>query len=95
MGYCCSSIICTITWYQTDSEINDNYQYYKSISKYGLIGKESTKYCPISEYDNSSFTNTYIGLCSKSSTSQNAELELKLGETFGQNSFCVLSSLIK
>ena len=81
--------------YQTDSGRMDYYQYYKSISEYGLIGKESAKYCPISEYDNSSFTNTYIGLCSKSSTSQNAELELKLGETFGNSSFCVLSSLIK
>ena len=81
--------------YQTDSGSKDYYHYYKEISDYGLIGKESTKYCPISEYDSSSLTNSFIGLCSETTTSQDAELENKLGETFGNSSFCVLSSLIR
>ena len=75
--------------YTTLEEKNEDHQFYSNY----IIGKSSTKYCPISEYDTSSRTNTYIGLCS--GKSQDASLEEKIGEFYSDKSFCVLSSLIK
>ena len=69
----------------------DYHEFYSN----NIVGKESANYCPISEYDDSSRTNTYIGLCSKESTGIDSTLENKLGETFSSKSFCVISSLIQ
>ena len=68
---------------------NEDHQFYSNY----MVGKDKTKYCPISEYDTSSRTNTYISLCS--GKSQDAFLESKIGEFYSDKSFCVLSSLIK
>ena len=60
----------------------------------GYGGIENTNYCPISEYNNRNLDYIYIGRCSEERTSIEPELEIKLGESFKSNSFCVLSSLI-
>ena len=75
--------------YETSEMKNEDHQFYSNY----IVGKDKTKYCPISEYDTSSRTNTYIGLCS--GESQDAFLESKIGEFYSDKSFCVLSSLIK
>ena len=60
----------------------------------GIGGAKSTKYCPISEFINNQ-DYIYKGLCSEQETSEDIDLETKLGESFTSESFCVLSSLIR
>ena len=50
--------------YEISGPKADYHEFYSN----NIVGKESANYCPISEYDDSSRTNTYIGLCSKEST---------------------------
>ena len=66
-------------------------EYYQS----GYAGRKSTNYCPISEYNEPDINYIYTGRCSTSKTSSNPDLEEKLGETFSEKSFCVLSSLVE
>ena len=66
-------------------------EYYQN----GYAGRKSTNYCPISEYNEPDINYIYTGRCSTSETSSDSVLEEKLGETFSEKSFCVLSSLVE
>ena len=68
----------------------NEYEYYQ----YGYAGRKSTNYCPISEFDELNEDYIYTGRCSTIKTSLDANFENIIGETFSQNSFCVLSSLV-
>ena len=67
------------------------YEYYQN----GYGGPKLTNYCPISEYNEYNSEYIYTGHCNSLSTSSDPDLEDKLGESFSNSSFCVLSSLVK
>ena len=90
----CSSGRLSKTVYRLYTTPEGKEEYHEFYSN-GIVGKESANFCPISEYDTSLKTNTYIGPCSDINTSKDGILEDKLGEIFSPKSFCVLSSLIK
>ena len=89
----CSSGRLSKTVYKLYSEATepDGNQYYQN----GWTGPKSTNYCPIAEYNELDTEYIYKGHCYSVKTSQDADLEEKIGETFSPTSFCVLSSLVK
>ena len=62
--------------------------------QYQSGGLENTNYCPISEYQDKNQEYIYAGRCSEKLSSIDNLIEEKIGESFSNTSFCVLSSLI-
>ena len=60
-----------------------------------LIGPEKTGSCPISEFDEENSEDIYIGHCNQENSAvDDNELQNIIKESFTNNSFCVLSSLV-
>ena len=72
-----------------DEEINDNANIFEYLISDNKGGSKETNYCPIAHYDESI---NYIGSCSDSS---NENINSLRDEKYGNNSFCVISSLEK
>ena len=87
----CSSGRLSKTIYKLDSISNDEIEDDTNIIEYIISdnkgGPKYTNYCPIAHYDESE---TYIGNCSNI---DNTNINTQRKEKFGNNSFCVISSL--
>ena len=60
-----------------------------------LVGPEKTDSCPISEFDEVNSGDIYIGHCNQENSAiDDNELQNIIKESFTNNSFCVLSSLV-
>ena len=83
-----SKTIHTLYFY---SERPSNSEYFQN----RYAGPKSTNYCPISEFGVENVDYIYKGRCRDQETSNDPTLEDEIGEKFTNNSFCVLSSLLK
>ena len=78
--------------YSYGSDISpSNYQYFTENKNIG--GPKEVNYCPISQYDSYDIEHIYDGHCSSKGKLSN--IASIIGEVLSDNSFCVLSSLIK
>jgi len=70
----------------TEGDEGKDYEY--QINNY--IGRKEVNYCPIAEFKNDISINLYTGSCSDDTT----PIDISYHEDLGENSFCILSSII-